>query len=88
MPGWLTVLWSVSLEEQFYFLWPSAMKICNRAFLPYTAGVLWFSSQCVLLLLAFKHVACGANGLVQLPLHPSVFRYRRGIELRFEGLRL
>jgi peptidoglycan/LPS O-acetylase OafA/YrhL len=39
-------LWSVSVEEQFYFLWPWAIRHCSRRGLATLAVVVWLVSIC------------------------------------------
>ncbi len=55
MPGVLTVLWSVSLEEQFYLAWPSVIKFGGKRQALFLAIILWLSSQICLIRLGAQH---------------------------------
>jgi peptidoglycan/LPS O-acetylase OafA/YrhL len=39
-------LWSVSIEEQFYLLWPLAVRRCSRRMMAYIACVLLIAGSC------------------------------------------
>jgi peptidoglycan/LPS O-acetylase OafA/YrhL len=54
-------LWSVSIEEQFYLLWPLAVRRCSRRMMACTAGVLLILGTCctAALMLLTKHTPPG-----------------------------
>ena len=40
MPSWASILWSVSIEEQFYLIWPTVVRGCSRRTLIWVATLL------------------------------------------------
>jgi peptidoglycan/LPS O-acetylase OafA/YrhL len=54
-------LWSVSIEEQFYLLWPLAVRRCSRRIMAWTACALLIAGTCctAALMLLTKHTPPG-----------------------------
>jgi peptidoglycan/LPS O-acetylase OafA/YrhL len=72
--GWLDHTWSLSLEEQFYLLWPSLFALLPRRIAPRAAVILAFSGP-ILRILFFLMVPSlrgldnnGFESLVDLPM--------------------
>jgi peptidoglycan/LPS O-acetylase OafA/YrhL len=63
-------LWSISVEEQFYLLWPSVVRNISEARIYAVAAIAWFVSQVAVLTLCFFHVPVyfmiWANSFAQL----------------------
>ncbi len=57
--GYAGPLWTISVEEQFYLIWPTlANRLSSRALAFVSAGI-WVSSQIALSLLAYWHLPIG-----------------------------
>jgi peptidoglycan/LPS O-acetylase OafA/YrhL len=63
-------LWSISIEEQFYLLWPWVVRIATRRTLAVICLVGWASSQASLFYFCYRHTmnspAVWTNSVVQL----------------------
>jgi peptidoglycan/LPS O-acetylase OafA/YrhL len=58
MPAFIGPLWSISVEEQFYLVWPLAVRRLSRERIARVAVVLWLLSiavRCLLALLVARH---------------------------------
>ncbi len=68
-PGVMSSLWSISVEEQFYLVWPWAMRRFTRKGLLVCACVFLLASDAMLMILGWRHAdadsAVWANTLVQ-----------------------
>lgn len=62
-------LWSISLEEQFYLIWPTIICLWGRFGIAVACLVTWCCSYAVLFVLCYRHANLGhsiwANSLVQ-----------------------
>lgn len=92
----LGALWSISIEEQFYLLWPWIVRTATRRTLGVVCLAAWISSQLTLLYLCYHHAlnnpTIWTSSLVQLQyfaigiglslfLDGSVPQFRRGVRI-------
>lgn len=54
IPYGFTVLWSISVEEQFYLIWPTLSRLANRESLLAICGAIWAASQIVAAVLCYQ----------------------------------
>jgi peptidoglycan/LPS O-acetylase OafA/YrhL len=63
-------LWSISVEEQFYIIWPLFVRVLSRRIMGVMCILAWVGSQIAVILLCLNHVQIATtlwtNSLVQL----------------------
>ncbi len=78
-------LWSISLEEQFYLVWPLVVRYATRRKMGIACCLCWVCSQCALMFLCRGHAAIEptvwTNSLVQL----QYFALGAGVSILLNG---
>ena len=78
-------LWSITVEEQFYLVWPMLLRYATRRKLAVVCGLAWLCSQGTVIYLCQKHtnmeLAFWTNSLV----HLQYFALGAGLSLYFNG---
>jgi len=49
-------LWSIGIEEQFYLIWPSVVRVAGKRTIFLVSVLLWITCQLVLLALSYRNV--------------------------------
>jgi peptidoglycan/LPS O-acetylase OafA/YrhL len=85
LPFAMGPLWTVSVEEQFYLVWPMLVRYLTRRTLAVACSVGWAGSQIVLVYLCARHIrfdpTIWASSLVQL----QYFALGAGVSLFLNG---
>jgi peptidoglycan/LPS O-acetylase OafA/YrhL len=80
----ISPLWTISVEEQFYLVWPLFLRSLRRRSLILICGLAWCVSQLALILLCLRH----ANGSEIWPnsfVHLQYFALGAGLSLLLNG---
>jgi len=88
LPGGLSPLWSIGVEEQFYVFWPPLMRIANRKTMFIASITLWAISQLAVLILCAAHASIRPVIWANSFTHIQYFALGSLISLTLNGSRL
>lgn len=85
LPLGLSPLWSISIEEQFYLLWPLIVRYSTRRVLGGTCVAAWIAGQATLAILCSRHGLINPTIWTNSVVHAQYFAIGAGLSVFFNG---